>query len=71
MADSKDTPVAQLQPASPFFAGAPVQSNAVPAGVAETDPKDRLDETVEGGRYKVGDVWVDAEGRPLKSQKDK
>jgi hypothetical protein len=26
------------------------------------------DETIPGGKYKVGDVFVDAEGKPLKDQ---
>jgi hypothetical protein len=70
MAD-QEQPVAQVQPASAGFAGQPVQSDAVPAGPPEQKPADRLDETVEGGRYRVGGVWVDAEGRPLKDQKGK
>jgi len=62
-------PVAQVQPASAGFAGQPVQHDAVPAGPPDLAPEDRPDETVEGGRYRVGGVWVDAEGRPLKDQK--
>lgn len=68
MADDVKTPVAQVQPASAAFAGQPVQRDAVPAGAEVLDPKDRPDETVEGGRYKVGGEWVDAEGRPYKAK---
>jgi hypothetical protein len=67
----QEQPVAQVQPASAGFAGQPVQSDAVPAGAAQVDPADRLDETVEGGRYRVGGVWVNSEGVPLKDQKGK
>lgn len=62
-------PVAQVQPASAAFSGQPVQRDEVPAGPAELKPEDRPDETVEGGRYKVGGEWVDAEGRPYKKGK--
>ncbi len=39
--------------------------------VAEFDPTSdrRLDETVPGGKYKVGDKWVDANGDELKDVK--
>jgi hypothetical protein len=70
MADQQQ-PVAQSQPASAGFAGQPVQSDAVPAGAAQVDPKDRPDETVPGGRYLVDGVWVNSEGVPLKDQKGK
>ncbi len=28
----------------------------------------QMDETVVGGKYKVGDQWVDANGKPLKGE---
>lgn len=32
------------------------------------DPEQRLDETVDGGRYEVNGQMVDAEGKPLKDK---
>lgn len=58
MADNEQTP-------SPFVG----QQDAVPAGPAEVPAKDRLDETVDGGRYMVGGQLVDAEGNPVKGKK--
>lgn len=36
---------------------------------AQAEERDRpIDETVAGGRYLVGDQWVNADGEPLKDK---
>lgn len=42
---------------------------AIAAAAREAELK-HLDETQPGGRYKVNGVYVDAEGKPHKNQKD-
>jgi hypothetical protein len=62
MPEDKDPKVA---PQSPQAA----EQTAKALADAEADAEKRqADETVPGGRFKVGDDFVDAEGKPIKAK---
>lgn len=46
------------------------QEAAVAQALADQEAAERKpDETIPGGRYLQGDIYIDAEGKPLKDQK--
>jgi hypothetical protein len=74
MPDDKEARGERVMPAAPAVprdadSVAAAQRTAKALADAESEAQARqADETVEGGKYKVGDDFVDAEGKPIKAK---
>lgn len=64
MAEARETRVRPMTPDEVRMAEAQAQADVM-AEVLER----RATETEPGGRYKIGEQWVDAEGQPIKAKK--